>query len=260
MAAPADDSVRINKALAQAGFGSRRTVEQWIRAGRLQVNGEPAELGQKVVPQDTILLDGKALELPVVAGETQVILYNKPIGQVTTRRDPEGRPTVFDKLPAPTAGRWVSVGRLDINTAGLLLFTTDGELANYLMHPSSEIEREYSVRVLGEVDGSHLEQLLKGVQLEDGMARFSSVTPGGGTGANRWYKVVLKEGRQREVRRLWEALGLKVSRLIRTRYGSVRLPRELNPGSWQELGAQQIRELRGEEREGGRNSRFLRRR
>ncbi len=233
---------RINKALARAGCGSRREVEVWIREGRVTVNGQPAQLGQRVTATDKVRVDGKAVDIG--GGQARcVLMYNKPVGELCTRKDPEGRATVFDSLPPVAEGRWISVGRLDINTSGLLLFTTDGELANRLMHPSYQIEREYAVRVLGEVTPDMLGRLTRGVKLEDGMARFKRVAEGGGSGANRWYNVVLTEGRQREVRRLWEALGLKVSRLIRTRFANVRLPRDLRPGQHRDLAPAQTEAL-----------------
>lgn len=238
------DGVRINKALAQAGLGSRREVERWIRAGRLSVNGEMAELGQRVVGTDRIELDGEVIEARVDADATHVIMYHKPAGEVCTRSDPSGRPTVFDKLPDAPSGRWIGVGRLDLNTSGLLLFTTDGDLANKLMHPSSQVEREYAVRILGDLSGEAIQRLMTGVMLDDGPARFTDVQAGGGEGANRWYYVVLMEGRQREVRRLFEAEGHKVSRLIRVRYGNVILERNLKAGRSQPLSDQQLSGLK----------------
>lgn len=224
------DGVRINKALAQLGLGSRREVERWIRAGRLSVNGQEAVLGQRLVATDQVELDGKPVELNLEPPASHVIMYNKPVGQVCTRSDPEGRTTVFSKLPDPPSGRWISVGRLDINTSGLLLFTNNGDLANKLMHPSTQVEREYAVRVLGDLSAEAMQKLLKGVELEDGMARFSDIQAGGGEGANQWYYVVLLEGRQREVRRLFEAVGSRVSRLIRVRYGNVIMERNMGAG------------------------------
>ena len=243
---------RINKALSQAGVGSRREVERFIIAGRVTVNGKPAELGQRVGPTDRLVFDGKPIELGGRAPR-RALIYNKPLGELCTRKDPEGRPTVFDSLPPLREGRWISVGRLDVNTGGLLIFTTDGDLAHRLMHPSNEFEREYAVRVLGNVTPAMLEKLTTGVRLEDGMASFHSVTEGGGEGANRWYRCVLAEGRQREVRRLWQALGLKVSRLLRIRFGSVRLPRDLRPGELREMPEEQIAALadKGKRRRNG---------
>jgi 23S rRNA pseudouridine2605 synthase len=227
---------RLQKVLAQAGLGSRRQIEQWISAGRVTVDGKPAELGQKVSGRERISVDGKPVRIAAAnKSAPEVLVYHKPVGEVCSRDDPEGRPTVFEALPRPRHGRWISVGRLDINTAGLLLFTTDGELANRLMHPSQELEREYAVRVLGEVGHSMLERLVKGVELEDGVARFVSVTEAGGSGANRWFHVVIKEGRKREVRRLWESQGVTVSRLTRVRFGPLALERGLRQGRWRPL-------------------------
>lgn len=225
---------RLQKVLAQAGLGSRRAIEGWISAGRLHIDGVLAELGAQVTGTETITLDGQILTL-AKAEAPRVIAYHKPVGELCTRNDPEGRPTVFDQLPRLKQGRWIGVGRLDINTSGLLLFTTDGELANRLMHPSQQLEREYAVRVFGEVDGRILNRLLEGVQLEDGMARFLGLRDAGGSGANHWYHVILSEGRNREVRRLWESQGVQVSRLIRVRYGPIELGRNPVPGAWREL-------------------------
>jgi 23S rRNA pseudouridine2605 synthase len=228
---------RLQKFLARAGYGSRRQIEEWIRAGRLRVNERPAELGVSVGAQDRIELDGKAVAVAVALSRPapRTILYHKPAGELTTRADPQGRPTVFDRLPPLKTARWIAVGRLDFNTDGLLLLTTDGELANRLMHPSSEIEREYAVRVLGTVATETLERLQAGVELDDGRAAFTALRDAGGSGANHWYHVTLKEGRNREVRRLWESQGVKVSRLIRVRFGPIGLPRELRPGRYREL-------------------------
>ena len=227
---------RLQKILARAGLGSRRQIEDWIRDGRVQVNGKPARLGQKVSGRERIAVDGKKVNLK--SGEQVVaatILYHKPAGEICSRDDPDRRPSVFSALPRPPGGRWISVGRLDFNTSGLLLFTTDGELAHRLMHPAQEIEREYAVRLLGTVDLPMLERLIQGVELEDGVARFSAIEESGGSGANRWYHVIIKEGRNREVRRLWESQGVKVSRLTRVRYGPVILERKLRPGKYRSL-------------------------
>ena len=202
----------------------------------MTVNGHSVSPGDKARVGDRFELDGKRLDV-TGAAETvrRVLIYNKPEGEVTSRKDPEGRPTVFDHLPRLKDHRWISIGRLDINTTGLVLFTTDGELANRLMHPSNEIDREYAVRVFGEVDEAMIERLLEGVLLEDGMAKFSDITPAGGSGLNQWFHVTLLEGRNREVRRLWESQGVKVSRLKRVRYGPIFLPSRLTMGKWEEL-------------------------
>ena len=227
---------RLQKVLAEQGLGSRRELEVWISEGRVRVNGQVAKLGDRVTPADRIRIDGQDVRRrPRREPEGQVIAYHKPEGELVTRRDPEGRPTVFRRLPRPKDGRWIAVGRLDINTSGLILFTTDGELANRLMHPSRQLEREYAVRILGRVPEGAIERLLTGVELEDGLARLESVSERGGSGANAWYHVVLREGRNREVRRLWEAVGCQVSRLIRVRYGNVELGRRLFPGVWRPL-------------------------
>ncbi len=222
-------SEKLQKVLAQAGLGSRREMEQWIQDGRVKVNGEVAKLGDRVEPTDRIEVDGRPLrqDAPV---PKQVIMYYKPVGEVCSRQDDANRPLVFDHLPKLASGRWISVGRLDVNTSGLLLFTTDGELANRLMHPSYQIERQYAVRVLGEVDDEMLQRLTEGVELEDGPARFDEVVRLSEGAANEWFRVTLREGRKREVRRLWESQGLKVSRLIRIRFGPVTLPRGLHRG------------------------------
>lgn len=226
---------KLQKVLARAGLGSRRELEQWIEAGRVTVNGAVAKLGDRVPPEQDIRVDGQALSAGVRHGSRRrVIVYSKPEGQVCTTADPQGRATIFDHLPVLRGARWIVIGRLDFSTQGLLLFTTDGELANKLMHPSSEIEREYAVHVLGTVDADML-TLRAGVQLDDDPAHFDDIADAGGEGANHWYHVTLKEGRNREVRRLWEAVGVKVSRLIRVRFGPVLLPRMLRAGRWQEL-------------------------
>lgn len=238
-------SERLQKILAQAGLGSRREIEGWIRDGRILVDGVVAELGVSIVGTENIVIDGQPVVLPPPQAQ-RVIAYHKPFGEITTRSDPEGRPTIFDHLPRLASGRWISVGRLDINTSGLLLLTNDGELANRLMHPSQQLEREYAVRVFGEIDGLILERLLQGVELEDGPARFLSVRDAGGSGngANRWYHVVLAEGRNREVRRLWESQGVQVSRLTRVRYGPIELGRRLPVEHWRDLEPGELAALR----------------
>ena len=229
------DGERLQKVLAQAGVASRRQIESWIEQGRILVNGQVAKLGVRVSAEDKIVIDGKSFQQTKATQKTRVILYHKPIGEICTRHDPDGRETIFDHLPRLKHGRWIAIGRLDINTSGLLLLTTNGELANRLMHPSSEVEREYAVRVLGEVKHETLKVLTQGVLLEDGKAKFESILDSGGDGANHWYHVVLHEGRNREVRRLWEAVGCTVSRLSRVRFGPVSLPRSIRPGKWQDL-------------------------
>ena len=231
---------RLQKFLARAGLGSRRQIEDWVRQGRITVNGVAAQLGAQVGAADNIQIDGKRVSVRADRQRRRVLAYYKPVGEMTTRSDPAGRPTIFERLPPLRDGRWIAVGRLDLTTQGLLLVTNDGELANRLMHPSSQIEREYAVRVLGEVAPEMLKRLREGVTLEDGVARFDDLREAGGEGANRWYHVVLREGRNREVRRLWESQGVTVSRLTRVRYGPVALRRGLHPGRWDELDETQI--------------------
>jgi 23S rRNA pseudouridine2605 synthase len=241
-AAPAPSGEKLQKVLARSGTGSRREMERWIEEGRITVNGQRAKLGDRVSGKDRITVDGKPLEI-APAEKTRCILYHKPTGEVCTRSDPQGRRTVFQRLPKQKTGRWISIGRLDFNTSGLLLFTTDGELANVLMHPSSNIEREYMVRVMGNVTPDMLKHMLDGVMLDDGVARFADIQDGGGEGINRWYYVVLMEGRNREVRRLWESQGLTVSRLKRVRYGEVFIPSKVKQGQWVELEGKEVKGL-----------------
>ena len=229
-----DKGQKLQKVLANLGLGSRRKMERWIEEGRVTVDGSVATLGDRVHAGQALRLDGKPLEVDA-AEEVRVLLYHKPVREVCSRDDPEGRKTVFERLPKLKSGRWISVGRLDFNTSGVLLFTTDGALANALMHPSNAIEREYLVRVMGRVDEPMLERLKDGVELDDGPARFSDIQEGGGDGINRFFYVVLMEGRNREVRRLWESQGTTVSRLKRVRYGEVFLPSKLKKGQWLEL-------------------------
>jgi 23S rRNA pseudouridine2605 synthase len=228
---------RLQKVLARAGLGSRRQIESWIRAGKITVNGRLAELGVSITERDRVKIDGRSVSFSSdPARDIHNLVYHKPAGELTTRKDEAGRPTVFDNLPRLRHARWVTIGRLDFNTSGLLLVTTDGELAHRLMHPSYEVEREYAVRVLGKVDEQVPRRLLEGVMLDDGRAAFTSILDAGGQGANHWYHVTLREGRNREVRRLWESQGCKVSRLIRIRFGPVGLPRDLRAGRFRDLG------------------------
>lgn len=230
----ADKGQKLQKILANLGLGSRRKMERWIEEGRVSVDGSVATLGDRIRSGQSLRLDGKPLEMEAAA-EVRVLLYHKPVREVCSRDDPEGRKTVFERLPKLKSGRWISVGRLDFNTSGVLLFTTDGALANALMHPSAQTEREYLVRVMGRVDEPMLESLKDGVELDDGPARFSDIQEGGGDGINRFFYVVLMEGRNREVRRLWESQGTTVSRLKRVRFGEVFLPSKLKKGQWLEL-------------------------
>ena len=223
-------SERLQKLLAGAGHGSRRGIEVWIRDGRVTINDRVATLGDRATSADRICLDGQPLHLGGQRDQTEVLVYHKPVGEVTTRSDPQGRPTVFERLPPASSGRWIVVGRLDVNTSGLLLFTNDGELAHRLMHPSSEIEREYRVRVRGQLPPDVIRQLGNGVELDDGPARFDRIEAESGDGSHSWYRVCLHEGRNREVRRLFEHVGFEVSKLTRIRYGNLTLPIDLRPG------------------------------
>jgi 23S rRNA pseudouridine2605 synthase len=238
-------SEKIQKVLANAGLGSRREIEGWLREKRISVNGVPAKLGDRIVGNEKVFVDGREVKLiKSKTKKTRVLLYHKPEGEICSRSDPEGRPTVFDHLPLLRNGRWITVGRLDFNTSGILLLTNDGELANKLMHPSSEIEREYATRVQGEVSQAVIKKLKKGVKLEDGYAHFDEIKDAGGEGTNHWYHVLVKEGRNRLVRRLWESQdNLKVSRLIRIRFGNLTLPRGLRRGMWTELELPEVQQL-----------------
>ena len=236
-------SEKLQKILAQAGVGSRREMERWIEQGRVKLNGEIAKLGERAESSDELKVDGITIDHTSKTAR-RVLVYNKPEGEVCTRTDPEGRPTVFDNLPKLKGERWIAVGRLDINTSGLLLFTTDGELANKLMHPSTNtVDREYAVRVAGEVTDEMIATLKKGVLLEDGMAKFTDVQFFDGDGYNQWYHVCIMEGRNREVRRLWESQDMKVSRLKRVRYGCIFLPKKVSAGKWIELGQRETNDL-----------------
>jgi 23S rRNA pseudouridine2605 synthase len=238
-----DDAPKLHKVLAEAGLGSRRDMEELIIAGRVSVNGEPAHIGQRILAADMVRINGKLLQRKVSKRPPRVLVYHKPAGEIVSTNDPEGRPSVFDRLPTMKAGKWLAVGRLDFNTEGLLLFTTSGDLANRLMHPRYGIDREYAVRTLGELEEGMRQKLLSGVELDDGTAQFSKVADGGGEGVNKWYRVTIGEGRNREVRRMFEAIGLTVSRLIRTRYGAMTLPRGLKRGRWEELDEHAVRDM-----------------
>jgi 23S rRNA pseudouridine2605 synthase len=230
--------------MATSGLGSRRALEKQISEGRIQVNGARAELGQNVGEGDKINFEGRLWQVVSKPVRHRTLIYNKPEGEVTTRSDPQGRPTVFDKLPRVRNGRWIAIGRLDINTTGLLLLTTDGEFANRMMHPSSNVDREYACRIRGQATEEQIRQLKDGVELEDGPARFSDIQPAGGSGENHWYHVTIMEGRNREVRRLWMAAGLMISRLKRVRYGAAFLPKRLRMGQWAEVSARDHEILR----------------
>ncbi|WP_199611315.1 23S rRNA pseudouridine(2605) synthase RluB [Flocculibacter collagenilyticus] len=238
-------SEKLQKVLARAGVGSRREMESVIAEGRVSVDGKVATLGDRVEPTQKVRVDGREIKISSEQDTVcRVLMYHKPEGELCTRHDPEGRKTVFDRLPKLREGRWIAIGRLDINTSGLLMFTTDGELANRLMHPKFEIEREYAVRVFGEVDDAMLQRLRNGVTLEDGPAKFKSIKNAGGEGINHWFHVMLTEGRNREVRRLWESQGVQVSRLIRVRYGDLELEKSLPQGGWKELELGKVNYLR----------------
>ncbi|WP_175115469.1 23S rRNA pseudouridine(2605) synthase RluB, partial [Paraburkholderia solisilvae] len=241
--APDDDAPKLHKVLAEAGMGSRRDMEELIVAGRVSVNGEPAHIGQRIMPTDLVRINGKPLKRKLQSKPPRVLLYHKPTGEIVSHADPEGRPSVFDKLPPMKTAKWLAVGRLDFNTEGLLMLTTSGDLANRFMHPRYSVEREYAVRVVGELAEGMRQKLLHGVELDDGPANFLRIRDGGGEGTNHWYHVALAEGRNREVRRMFEAVGLMVSRLIRTRHGPISLPRGLKRGRWEELEDNQVRSL-----------------
>ncbi|HAT33167.1 MAG TPA: 23S rRNA pseudouridylate synthase B, partial [Janthinobacterium sp.] len=238
-----DDAPKLHKVLAEAGLGSRRDMEDLIMSGRVSVNGEPAHIGQRILPTDHVRINGKLIQRRVSKKPPRVLVYHKPAGEIVSHDDPDGRPSVFDRLPTMKAGKWLAVGRLDFNTEGLLLFTTSGDLANRLMHPRYGIDREYAVRTLGELEEGMRQKLLAGVELEDGLANFSKIADGGGEGINKWYRVIIGEGRNREVRRMFEAIGLTVSRLIRTRYGAMTLPSGLKRGRWEEMEENDVRDM-----------------
>ncbi len=238
-------SEKLQKILARSGVGSRREVETMISAGRVNVDGKVAQLGDRILPTQQVRVDGHPVKLAAEAEQIcRVIAYHKPEGEICTRTDPDGRPTVFDRLPKLRGARWIAIGRLDINTSGLLLFTTDGELANRLMHPKFEVEREYAVRVFGEVTDAIIQKLRTGVELEDGKANFKKIKASGGEGINKWFHVTLTEGRNREVRRMWESQGTVVNRLIRVRYGDLLLPKHLPAGGYTEYPLEEVNYLR----------------
>jgi 23S rRNA pseudouridine2605 synthase len=243
LAAP-EDTVKLQKALADAGLGSRREIEEWIGAGRVNVNGESAHVGQRIGPGDKVKVNGRLVNLHLGQQRApRVLLYHKPEGEIVSRDDPQHRASVFDKLPRIRGGRWIAIGRLDFNSCGLLIFSSSGELANRMMHPRYAIEREYAVRLLGELSEEATKQLTSGIQLDDGMARFQRLYPTGGEGANRWYEVTISEGRYREVRRMFEAVGVTVSRLMRVRYGPLALPPRLKRGQVMELSPVDVQAL-----------------
>ncbi len=235
-------SERVQKYLANHGIASRREIERWIKAGEVLIDGEVCVLGQRITGKEEITIRDELLKIHDLP-KSRVLIYHKPCGEIVTRSDPAHRPKIFDRLPSLTSGRWVSIGRLDINTSGLILLTTDGNLANALMHPRNEIEREYRVRVHGKVSDSVLTRLQQGVRLEDGIAKLTLLEIQESKGTNTWCRIMLKEGKNREVRRLWESQGLQVSRLIRTRFGPITLPRELKEGGYLDLSATKIKQL-----------------
>lgn len=241
--APATSTFKLQKLLAQKGLGSRREMEVLIASGAVSINGKTAVVGDRVGAQDLVRIGKRVIRLNLEESLPKVLLYHKPEGEIVSRDDPEGRPSVFDKLPHLRSSKWIAIGRLDFNTSGLLIFTTDGTLANRLMHPSFEVEREYAVRVLGELTPEQITQLTTGVMLADGQAAFSYLAEQGGEGINHWYRVILKEGKNREVRRMFEAVGLTVSRLMRVRFGPINLPPRIKRGQWLELDEKEIRRL-----------------
>lgn len=238
-----DHSEKLQKALATAGMGSRREMEQLISDGRVSINGMPAKVGDRVKPSDLVKVNGRVVRLSWKRQLPRVLIYHKPEGEIVSRDDPEGRPSVFDHLPSIRGGRWITVGRLDFNTEGLLVFTTNGDLANRLSHPRYEVEREYAVRLMGALTGDQMKNLLDGVELDDGLAQLESIVPAGGEGVNQWYRLVIREGRNREVRRIMEHLGLVVSRLIRVRFGPIAMPSRLKRGMQEELQEVEVQEL-----------------
>jgi 23S rRNA pseudouridine2605 synthase len=242
-AGPAEDSVKLQKALADAGLGSRRELEEWIAAGRVSVNGEPAHVGQRIGPHDKVRVSGRLVNLKLTARLPRVLLYHKPEGEIVSRDDPEKRASVFEKLPRINGGRWIAIGRLDFNSCGLLLFTSSGDLANRLMHPRYGLERDYAVRILGELSDEAAQRLTTGIEIGDGEAHFLRLHDAGGEGANHWYNVTLAEGRNREVRRMFEAVGVTVSRLMRVRYGPIALPPGLKRGQCRELDSAEVAQL-----------------
>lgn len=236
------DTEKLQKILARLGFGSRRQIEDWIKVGRVTIDGKIAKLGDRASLSSQICVNGEPVKIAEI--QTRVLLYNKPEGEICTHYDKQGRPTVFDNLPKLKVGRWISIGRLDINSSGLLLFTNDGELANALMHPAKKIEREYKVRVYGEITDNTLQDLIRGIKLADGMAKFESIRHIGGEGKNQWFTVIVTEGRNRLVRRLWQAKKIAINRLIRIRFYDIILPSSLNPGRFIELGAMEVNKLK----------------
>ncbi|MBU1664908.1 MAG: pseudouridine synthase [Gammaproteobacteria bacterium] len=256
-----DHSEKLQKALATAGMGSRREMEQLIADGHVTINGMPAKVGDRVKPNDLVKVNGRLVRLSWKRQVPRVLIYHKPEGEIVSRDDPEGRPSVFDRLPSIRGGRWITVGRLDFNTEGLLVFTTNGDLANRLSHPRYEVEREYAVRLLGALTGEQMKQLIDGVELDDGVAQLESIVPAGGEGVNQWYRLVIREGRNREVRRIMEHMGLTVSRLIRVRFGPIAMPSRLKRGMQEEMPENEVQELlkwcgllKGNERGGDRNA------